>query len=247
MNENALKNIRVVLTRPSHPGNIGAVARAMKTMGLNDLRLVTPRRYPDPEADARAAGAIDVLAIARVHDTLEQALEGCVLAVACTARHRELRHEVTDARGAAQALLDTVGVAGHTAALVFGNETAGLTAEEAGACPLWATVPTSAEFRSLNIAAAAQIFVYELRLAALARAGAQAAPAAPEFEPATLDEVAALRAHVMQVSARTAFYNPVSSKRLEPRLRRLLARARLDREEVNILRGFLNALFPPSS
>ena len=236
-----LKNIRVVLTQPSHPGNIGATARAMKTMGLDALYLVNPRHFPHDEADRRAAGALDVLEKAQVCDSLAQALSGCVLAVATSARQRGLRHEVKSAREAAGALLSAA--ATHPVALVFGNETSGLSNEEASLCQLWTYVPTNAGFSSLNLAAAVQIFAYELRMSV----SDGVLPQAPECAPATLEQVEQLYRHFEQTMIHTGFLDPSSPKRLLPRLRRLLAHAQLESEEVNILRGFLNtvAKWPP--
>jgi tRNA/rRNA methyltransferase len=229
-----LKNIRVVLTQPSHPGNIGATARAMKTMGLDALYLVNPRHFPHAEADARATGALDVLRRAQVCASLPEALRDCVLAVATSSRQRELRHEMIDARDVAQVVVNTA--AAHPVALVFGNETSGLSNEEAGLCNLWAHVPTNPDYASLNLAAAVQIFAYELRMAAI---NGEVRPA-PEFMPATNEQVEQLYRHFEQTMIATGFLDPANPKRLLPRLRRLLARARLEADEVNILRGFLN-------
>jgi tRNA/rRNA methyltransferase len=234
-----LKNIRIVLTQPSHPGNIGAVARAMKTMGLDALYLVNPRQFPHAEADARASGALDVLQQARVCTSLADALRDCVLAVATSSRQRELRHEMKSAREAARAIVSEA--AAHPVALVFGNETSGLSSEEAGRCNLWAYVPANPEYSSLNLGAAVQIFAYELRMAAVDGTLAQAA----EFEPATGDQVEQLYRHFERTMIETGFLDPANPKRLLPRLRRLLARARLEAEEVNILRGFLKTVGRP--
>ena len=237
-NTDALKNIRIVLARPSHPGNIGAAARAMKTMGLSDLRLVLPRHFPHPDALARAAGAGDILENAKVVDSVSAALDGCVLAVASTARHRELRHDTMDARAAAR---EALGAAAAPVAILFGNETAGLTADEAANCRIWARIPTDAGFSSLNLGAAVQIFAYELRMAC----ATAAPPPVAEFAPATIGQVEQLYAHFEERMTVSGFYNPASPGRLELRLRRLLARARLEAEEVNILRGFLTTLEKP--
>jgi len=231
-----LKRIRVVLVRPSHPGNIGAAARAMKTMGLDDLVLVAPQSFPDPAARARASGAVDVLERARVVATLDAALADTVLAVATTARERELRHEIVTARAAAARLVQDA--AAGTVALVFGNETSGLTREEAGRCPLLACIPANPEYASLNLAAAVQVFCYELRAAA----GAGLPERTDEFAPATLGEIEALVAHLEQTLIAVGFLDPAHPKRLMPRLRRLIARSRLEHEEVSILRGILAAV-----
>ena len=239
-NTDALKNIRIVLARPSHPGNIGATARAMKTMGLSDLRLVSPRHFPHPDAVVRAAGADDILDAARVVDSVSAAMEGCVLGIAATARHREMRHDMMDARAAAH---EAVAAAGSPVAILFGNETAGLTADEAANCRIWARIPTAADFSSLNLGAAVQIFAYELRMAIAAAAPAPVPE--PEFAAATIEQVELLYAHFEARMTVTGFLNPANPGRLELRLRRLFARARLEAEEVNILRGFLKTLEQP--
>ncbi|HUO45080.1 MAG TPA: RNA methyltransferase [Burkholderiales bacterium] len=231
-----LKNIRVVLAHPSHPGNIGAAARAMKTMGLDALHLVRPRRFPDPEADARAAGAEDLLRNARMHPDIPDALRGCAFSVATSSRHRELRHDLMDARAAARELVAQA--AHHPAAIVFGNETTGLTSEEAGLCRVWARIPSDPRYPSLNLAAAVQIFAYELRLAT----AQPAPPAEPEFVPANFEQLDLLYRHFEKTMTHSGFFDPANPKRLLPRLRRLLARARLETGEVDILRGFLNAV-----
>ncbi len=234
-NTDALKNIRVVLARPSHPGNIGAAARALKTMGLDALHLVNPGAFPHADADARAAGALDVLQRARVHDSLTAALGGCVLAVAASARHRELRHEAMDARAAARELV--AAAAGNPVAVVFGNEASGLNSDESALCQIWAAIPANPHYASLNLAAAVQVFTYELRMACALPA---ALPA--EFATATLEQVEQLCEHFERSMAVTGFHDPAHPKRLALRLRRLFARARVEAEEVNLLRGFLRAV-----
>ena len=213
----------------------------MKTMGLDTLYLVNPRQFPHADADARASGALDVLQHARICGSLAEALGDCVLAVATSSRQRELRHEMTTAREAAHELLRQA--ASHPVALVFGNETFGLSSEEAGLCQVWAYVPANPAYPSLNLAAAVQIFAYELRMAR----PDSATPPTPEFAPATLGQVEQLYRHFERTMASTGFLDPQNPKRLLPRLRRLLARARFDVEEVNILRGFLKSIdkLPP--
>jgi len=150
-----------VLCRPSHPGNIGAAARAMKTMGLGDLRLVAPERYPAPEADWMATNAIDVLKASTLHSSLSDAIGDCVAAFAMSARPREWSPQVLDARSAAASAMALEG----DVAFVFGNETAGLTNEEVFACQFLVHIPASAEFSSLNLAQAVQVMAYELFMA----------------------------------------------------------------------------------
>jgi tRNA/rRNA methyltransferase len=234
----ALTRARIVLCRTSHPGNIGAAARALKTMGLERLCLVAPRAFPHPDATARASGAGDVLDAAVVVPTLADALQDTVLAVAFTARRRELAAPMRWLRDAAA---EAAAAAAHgEVALVFGAEAAGLSNEELALCHMPAMIPANPEYASLNLAAAVQLACYELRLAS---AGG-AAPDAAAAVPASFDEVEALLAHLQRGMIATGFLDPARPGRLMPRLRRLFGRSRLEREEVNILRGMLRALRP---
>ena len=232
-----LDRIRFVLVEPTHPGNIGAVARAMKTMGLTRLHLVSPRCPLDAEAIARASGADDLLAAASVHPTLPDALTGCRLVVGTSARLRHLDWPQLDPRAcgahlAAEAALGEV-------ALILGRESSGLSNEELARCHYLAHIPTSPGFSSLNLAAAAQVFAYEIFTAL--HAVAQDAPQDPECEPAPAEEIEGLHAHLAQALVDLGFSHPEQSHRLLQRLRRLFNRARPDRVEVNILRGILSA------
>ena len=233
-----LTNIRVVLCEPSHPGNIGAAARAMKTMGLSRLHLVSPKRFLDPEARWRAGHASDVLDGASVHPTLDEALNGVAFAIACSARRREIAVQATTPREAAPKLLEISRT--QPAALVFGNETYGLTTEQVNKCNLLATIPANPEYSSLNLAAAVQVFAYEVRLAA----SVDSAPVVRR-ELATHEEIEGLHTHLERVMVEIGFLDPEHPKKLMPRIRRLVARAELEKEEVNILRGILKALAQP--
>jgi tRNA/rRNA methyltransferase len=232
-----LDRIRVILSHPSHPGNIGAAARAMKTMGLSRLYLVNPKSFPDPQALAMATGADDVLAAATVCGSLAEALAGTISATALTGRRRELATEPTWARQAASELV--AAAASGDVALVFGNETAGLSNEEVALCKHWALIPTSPDYKSLNLAQAVQILCYELRLAAVD------VGAPPKISdggtPASHEEVEALVAHLERAAVASGFLDPAKPKRLMPRIRRLFSRAGLEKEEVNILRGMLSS------
>lgn len=234
----ALDRVRVVLSHTSHPGNIGAAARACKTMGLSQLWLVAPLRFPDAEAEARASGASDLLATARVVDTLAEALTGTLAAVALTARPREIAAPQLAPREAAAHLLPLT--ASGEVALVFGNEQAGLSGDEVALCNLLCQIPTSPVYRSLNLASAVQILAYEMRLAA--SGGGDLRSAGPDLEAATFEEIEALHAHLLATMHALEFYDPANPRRLEPKLRRLIARAQPLREEVNILRGLLAAV-----
>jgi len=232
-----LDRVRVVLSHTSHPGNIGAAARAMKTMGLSRLYLVNPKFFPDPQADAMATGAVDVLAAACVVGSLAEALEGTISATALTGRRRELATKPMWARDAAAELIATS--ASGDVALVFGNETAGLSNEEVALCRQWALIPTSPDYRSLNLAQAVQILAYELRLAAV---DVGSPPKVSEAgAPANHEEVEALLAHLERTATASGFLDPAKPKRLMPRMRRLFSRAGLEKEEVAILRGMLSS------
>ncbi len=237
----ALDRIRVVLSRTSHPGNIGAAARAMKTMGLRDLWLVAPEAFPDEVATARASGAADLLESARVVGTLQEALADTVFSAALTARRRELSLPRMQARDAAGELVarSEDGIV----ALVFGNETSGMTNEEVGLCSLPVTIPTDPEFSSLNLGAAVQVLSYELRMAALGEAAA--APADVRVEPATHADFKDFMSHLERVVTASGFHDPANPKRLLPRMRRLFNRVRLEKEEVAILRGMLTTFETP--
>jgi len=228
--------VRIVLCRPSHPGNIGAAARAMKTMGLADLRLVAPERFPAPEAQWMATNAVDVLENAKVHSELKEAIADCVAAFALSARGREWSPQVLDVRSAAARATQIEG----PVAFVFGNETAGLTNEEMFACQYLVRIPASREFSSLNLAQAVQVVAYELHMCEDA-----AMPSARTEKRATVEDLEGLYAHLEQAAVASGFMTPAS--RLRERWRRLFSRVpALEREEVNILRGLLKALMSPA-
>jgi tRNA/rRNA methyltransferase len=231
---NPLERVRIVLCRPGHPGNIGSAARAMKTMGLADLRLVAPQRYPAPEAEWLASGAGDVLAAARVHAALAEAIGDCVAAYALSARPREWSPRSLALREAASAALARAG--DGPVALVFGNETAGLTNDEMFACQALVHIPADPAYTSLNLAQAVQVVCYELRMAL----GAEV-PAMRTEKPATAADLEGLYAHLELAATESGFMAPGS--KLRERWRRLFSRVpALEREEVNILRGLLKAL-----
>jgi TrmH family RNA methyltransferase len=230
-------DIRIVLVEPSHPGNIGAVARAMKNMGLEKLVLVSPRQFPHSEAVARASGADDVLAKARVVATLAEAIADCGFIVATTSRTRDQYFRVADVRDAAERVLRESRRA--PAAVLFGSERAGLTNEQLEAAHLLIRIPASDAYPSLNLAMAVQLVAYELFRAA----GVQidTAPAAgPLADPVEMER---LYEHLAQVLAEIDFRDRTQGgTHLMARLRRLFQRAALDRNEVNILRGILTAV-----
>ena len=231
-------NVRMVLVGTTHPGNIGAVARAMKNMGLRRLVLVSPLLFPHAEATARAAGADDVLAAAQVVDSLDMALSGCRLVLGISARRRGIAGPELDPRQCA------VQVAGHSVqtevALVFGRESSGLNNDEMDRCHFLVRIPAEPEFGSLNLAVAVAIIAYELRLAALA--GIDSGMAVPRRPPATAEEMAHFYEHLQQVLLATGFLNPANPRQLMRRLRRLFNRAQPDQNEINILRGILASI-----
>jgi tRNA/rRNA methyltransferase len=231
-----LSSLRVVLSRTSHPGNIGAAARAMKTMGFADLALVAPRHFPDPDATAMAAGAADVLAQARVFASLEGALADCALAVGFSARERELSHAPLTLREAAAPILEAT----HEGkvALVFGNETSGLSNAELSRCQRFVKIPSNPAYGSLNLAAAVQVACYELAVAA----NALAAPPARERGAASVGDIEGLYAHLENAAVSSGFLDPEKPGRFMERMRRMFARTRLERQEVKLLRGLLSSL-----
>jgi len=228
--------LRIVLVETSHPGNIGAAARAMKTMCLDELVLVNPGEFPHPDAAARASGAVDVLERARVTATLDEALAGCVLVAGTSARRRGIGPPELTPRDCAARL--AAGAAQQDVALVFGRERTGLTNEELGRCHILVNIPANPEYASLNLASAVQVLAYELMLARAA------APAAVEAGTrlATADEMERFYEHLESAALETGFLDPANPKHLMRRLRRLFNRAQPDENEINILRGLLAAL-----
>jgi tRNA/rRNA methyltransferase len=223
---------RIVLCRPSHPGNIGAAARAMKTMGLADLRLVAPLRAPVAEDVWMATHGADVLAAARTHATLAEAIADCTAAFALSARPREWSPQVLDVRAAAE----RAAANDAPVAFVFGNESAGLTNEELFACQHLVHIPADPKNSSLNLAQAVQVVAYELYVARGA-----SVPVARSEKLATVEDVEGLYAHLEEAARATGFMAPGS--KLRERWRRLFSRVpALEREEVNILRGLLKSL-----
>ena len=233
---NVLNSVRVVLSHTTHPGNIGAAARAMKTMGLESLYLVNPRHFPDPQADTMSAGADDVLRNAVVCGSIDEALRGTVFVAAMTARLRDISHEVLAPREAMPLLAQHA--AQEPVALLFGTEMAGLTNEEMGKSHVLVRIPANPEFGSLNLAAAVQVACYELSVA-MEYAGLNLRQV--EVEPAKHEEMERFFVHLEEVLRQIGFFNTKHPNKLMQKLRRLYARARLEQEEINILRGVLSA------
>lgn len=230
-----LERARIVLVETTHPGNIGAAARAMKNMGLTRLSLVKPQRYPNADATARAAGADDVLASAVICASLDEALAGCSVVFGASARPRSISWPQLDPRQAAVRAL--AAVATGEVAFVFGREHSGLSNQELDRCNYLLTIPTNPEFASLNVAAAVQVISYELRMA-----GRDASPAAPSEPMASAEDRERFYRHLEQVLLDLEFLDPNNPKHLMRRLRRLFNRVELDCNEINILRGILTAV-----
>ncbi|HXV39465.1 MAG TPA: RNA methyltransferase [Steroidobacteraceae bacterium] len=235
--------IRIVLVDTSHPGNIGASARAMRNMGLESLVLVRPQAPPDGESLARAAGGADLVRNARVEPSVEAAVADCGLVLGASARARSANFRVLDARAAAAELV--AASAARPAALLFGGERNGLSNEDLARCHALVRIPADPGYESLNLAQAVQVLCYEIRLAA------GAASAQPGAEPpASAKELAALWAHLDAVAGRVGFMHDGNAAQLAARIRRLLARAVPDAGEVRILRGLLAAIerrLPPAA
>ena len=229
-----LENIRVVLSATSHPGNIGAAARAMKTMGLTRLHLVNPKVFPAAEATARASGADDVLANAVVCSDIGEALSGCHLVIGASARSRTIPCPVINpAESAGKAFSESEQ---GEVAMLFGCERSGLSNAEIDRCQYLVQIPSNPEYCSLNLASAVQIICYEI-LVAHERTGR--CEAGLDYVPASADELERFYGHLEQALIELEFLDPANPRHLMRRLRRLYGRARPDDNEVNMLRGML--------
>lgn len=243
--------VRVVMMETSHSGNIGAVARAMKNMGLGNLCLVNPRAFPDETSYARAAGASDVLDRARVVSSLDEAIEDCVLVMGTSARGRKVPWPVMSPTDAARQVGDYQGKG--EVALVFGRENNGLSNEELQRCHVHIHIPTNPDYSSLNVAMAVQVMCYEIRMEYLR--GLENSDSNPQLKainspedpgwdvpPATVSELEGFFGHLEDTLAGIDFHRRDNPRQLMTRLRRLYQRARPDQMEVNILRGILSAV-----
>jgi len=252
-----LSNFRIVLCQTSHPGNIGAAARAMKTMGLSNLYLVSPKQFPDKEATSLATNAADLLETAHVCSSLEEALTGCTLVIGLSARKRQLSHELLSSRQAVLEAVNTIGDDGSNGqqqiALLFGTEMSGLSNAELDLCQLLAMIPTNPDFSSLNVAAAVQVMCYEIRMALLDEDAPLAQLPNNQIKPqadkavewASIDEVEGMYQHMESTLINIGFLKPKAPGRIMQRLRRMYARARLEKEEVRILRGIFKLMQSP--
>jgi tRNA (cytidine32/uridine32-2'-O)-methyltransferase len=234
----ALERIRFVLARTSHPGNIGAAARAIRTMGMRRLVLVAPQAFPHAEASALAAGADEVLDAAVVTTDLSPAIADCRLVLGATARRRGVVLEELDPREAARRVLAAAAV-GHEVALLFGNERVGLDNDEIKHCHAAITIPSDATYSSLNLAQAVQVVAYEVRTAWLAAGTQQALPPRTD-PPASSAEMEQFLTHLAQTLDDIEFHKGRSPRTILQRLHRLFLRAQPDRRELRILHGILS-------
>ena len=228
-----LDNIRIVLDHTSHPGNIGAAARAMKVMGLDELHLVNPQRFPHSQATALASSADDLLGKARIQPSLAAALEGCTLVMGTSARRRSIAQELLEPREAA---LRAVAEHGPVA-VVFGCEKSGLDNEALDRCHALVTVPTSDRYMSLNLAQAVQVLCYELHLAGR---GDPVSAEAGDRRLATADRMEVFFERMERTMEAIGFSTPGQTETLHRRVRRVFQRARLDDDELNMLNGILS-------
>ena len=234
-----LQNIRIVLVETSHTGNMGSVARAMKTMGLTNLWLVNPLVKPDSQAIALAAGASDVIGNAQIVDTLDEALAGCSLVVGTSARSRTLPWPMLDPR---ECGLKSIAEGQHApVALVYGRERVGLTNDELQKCHYHVAIAANPEYSSLNLAMAVQVIAYEVRMAWLATQEQQVEPKEETAYP-LVDDLERFYGHLEQTLLSTGFIREGHPGQVMNKLRRLFTRARPESQELNILRGILASI-----
>ena len=235
-----MSNVRIILMQTYHPGNIGAVARAMKTMGLNELYLVNPLEYPHDEASNRAAGALDVLDNAQVVGSLSDAVQGCTQVFATTARRRGYTRPQKTAEQAAQWVKD------HPAekvAIVFGRERMGLSNEDIEACHQILYVPGNPEYDVLNLAAAVQIVSYELfKHSELALEATKAAEPEQSSEYAPAEDMERFYQHLKTTLSDTGFLIKNHPGEAMQRLKQMFARAQPTDKELRMLRGILSSV-----
>ena len=235
-----LNNIRIVLVKTFHPGNIGAAARAMKNMGLSRLYLVAPKDFPSFEASQRASSATDILQQAVVVDSLAEALQGCSLVVGTSARLRSVQWPQVDSRECGELLVSESWQ--HEVALVFGRERTGLHNDELELCQTLVNIPTAEEYSSLNVAQAVQVLCYDILMAS--RSDQSNPPSTlkdAKDREATSDQMEGLYGHFYDTMQQLDFFGERNPEHVMRRLRCLYGRARPTVREVQILRGMLSA------
>ncbi len=237
-----LDNIRIVLVNTSHPGNIGAVARAMKNMGLSQLYLVDPKEYPSEQAEWRASNAVDVLSSAHVVNHLDEAIAECGLVIGTSARERRIPWPLFTPRECGERSI--VEAAEHPVAIVFGREDRGLTNEELHKCHYHVHIPSNPEYSSLNIAAAVQVVAYELRVTCLTsqQSGKPLHFDDWDMPPANSEALENYYEHLQETLQKLNFIQPDNPRQTMTRLRRLYNRVRLDEMELAIMRGMLTSI-----
>ena len=238
MSESALfPDVRIVLVEPTHPGNIGASARAMKNMGLSRLVLVNPHEFPSETAVFRAVSAADVVEAAQVVPSVDEAIAGCHLVIGTSARDRRIPWPLLDPK-ACGIKVNEERKPGSDIAILFGRESRGLKNEELQKCHYHVNIPTAEAYSSLNLAMAVQVITYEILQARLSES-----PSQPwDIDFATADAVEFFFEHLEQTLLQVGFHDPENPRQLMTRLRRMFNRIRMDEMEVNMLRGFLTAV-----
>ena len=239
MNRKIIDNLSIVLVATTHPGNIGATARAMKTMGLERLKLVTPKIFPGAEVTARAAGADDILATAEVYESLQQAVGNCHLVFGTSARLRSFSWPVLAPDIAAAQVIDKA-AEGDKVAVVFGRESSGLTNEELECCNAMLHIPTNPAFSSLNVASAVQIVCYEI-YKLLEQANEQNDRNDDQSGPVSVEQMEKFYEHLEQCSIDIGYLDPEKPRHFMRKMKCLFNRAQLDLNEYQILRGILAA------
>ncbi|MBX3709021.1 MAG: tRNA (cytosine(32)/uridine(32)-2'-O)-methyltransferase TrmJ [Gammaproteobacteria bacterium] len=232
-----LDNIRIVLVHTSHPGNIGAAARAMKTMGLSALYLVAPEQFPHIKAVEMASGASDILDTAVLVKTVEEAIADCTLVIGTSARMRTIPWPLFSPREMSEKVRQES--PNSQVAILFGREQSGLSNDELHRCHMHIQIPANLEYSSLNLAAAVQVIAYELRLASLSQQGVSEDW---DYRLANVDEMEKFFVHLQAVLIEIGFLKLNAPRQLMTRLRRMFLRTRPDVMEMNILRGMLTAV-----
>ncbi len=236
-----LSKVHLVMVNTTHPGNIGAAARAIKNMGLSSLILVDPKEFPSPKAVWRSAGAVDVLDNVRVVSTLDEAIENCGLVVGTSARERRIPWPLLTPRECGDKVWAETDK--HDVAIVFGREDRGLTNEELQKCHFHVHIPANTEYSALNISAALQVITYEVRMSYLAAKDGKA----PHFDdwdvlPAKVKDVEMYFEHLEKTLENLGFYDPSNPRQTMTRIRRLFNRVRMDEMELSIMRGMLTSI-----
>ncbi|THB67605.1 MAG: RNA methyltransferase [Gammaproteobacteria bacterium] len=241
MQENSgLPNIKIVLVEPSHPGNIGSAARAMKVMGLSNLALVKPKLFPDGKAKAMAAGADDILENVQIFDSFNDAIADCLLVFGMSARKRRISSELILPEKCAKLVAEN-----HNSlsiGLIFGREHSGLTNAELDRCHYAVNIPTAEDFSSLNLGAAVQVICYELRKTIFTYSEVITKPLKPSHMPASAQDMELFFEHLKKIITATGFLRPENPKKLMRRIRKLFNKAEPDQNEINILRGILSSV-----